>query len=148
MNDSKQEKKRMKIKSEHYLTWGALAGGFSPFSVPPSHGKEAEELGCDGHSRYTFYTLIKVRWINRQYYLVFAISALVFGWGAQYLPKARGWGQMQGTKAKCQGRYWKHQVMLYLLCDSHCWTERNTLRYQKRNTANDIFFSFCMFALF
>ena len=54
--------------------------------------------------------------INRQYYLVFSVSALVFGWGAQYLPEAEG---KYGTEAKYQGGYWKCQVMLYLL---HTWT--------------------------
>ena len=56
--------------------------------------------------------------INRQYYLVFSVSALVFGWGAQYLPEAEGRGQIR-HRGQIQGGYWKHQVMLYLL---HTWT--------------------------
>ena len=56
--------------------------------------------------------------IYRQYYLVFSVSALVFGWGAQYLPEAEGRGQIR-HRGQIQGGYWKHQVMLYLL---HTWT--------------------------
>ena len=33
--------------------------------------------------------------IYRQYYLVFSVSTLVFGWGAQYLPEAEGRGQIR-----------------------------------------------------
>ena len=58
------------------------------------------------------------RVIHRQYCLVFSVSALVFGWGAQYLPEAEGRGQIR-HRGQIQGGYWKHQVMLYLL---HTWT--------------------------
>ena len=51
---------------------------------------------------------------------MFSVSALVFGWGAQYLPEAEG---KYGTEAKYQGGYWKCQVMLYLLhtCTVFIW---------------------------
>ena len=64
------------------------------------------------------YHTIQYHTIHRQYYLVFSVSALVFGWGAQYLPEAEGRGQIR-HRGQIQGGYWKHQVMLYLL---HTWT--------------------------
>ena len=44
------------------------------------------------------YSLISV--IYTQYYLMLEVSTLVFGLGAQYLPEAKGRGQILGTKAK------------------------------------------------
>ena len=70
--------------------------------------------------------------IHRQYYLVFAVFALAFGLSAQYLPSAFGLGQILSTSAKYQGKYCKHQVMLYLLYDSDCCIERITNQFPHR----------------
>ena len=56
-----------------------------------------------------------MNFINRQYYPVFSVLALVFCWGGQYFAEAGGRGKIRPPRQNNRANTENTRVMLYLL---------------------------------